>query len=99
EATAKGPAGTAAAGERRGFLGRYPLAVAGGAIILVMIAAALLAPVLGTVSPVAMSPIDRLKPPSAGFWLGTDMFGRDVFSRVVYGSRISLIVGIAAAAA
>lgn len=64
------------------------------AIVLI----ALLAPWLGTVDPQALSPIQRLKSPSSEHWFGTDMLGRDVYSRVIYGSRVSLTVGIAVAA-
>ena len=42
----------------------------------------------------AQAPINRLRPPSERFWFGTDQFGRDVFSRTVYGARVSLIVGL-----
>jgi peptide/nickel transport system permease protein len=59
--------------------------------------AALLAPVLFTVDPTALSPGNRLKPPSAAFWLGTDHFGRDIWSRLLYGARVSLLVGTAVA--
>jgi peptide/nickel transport system permease protein len=76
---------------------RHPTAVAGGLVLLAMALVALLAPWLGTVDPQAVSPIQRLKPPSAEHWFGTDMLGRDVYSRVVYGSRVSLAVGIAVA--
>src|SRR6266513_3393924 len=55
------------------------------------------APWLGTIDPQAVAPIKRLKSPSADFWFGTDMLGRDVYSRVVYGARVSLIVGLAVA--
>jgi peptide/nickel transport system permease protein len=48
--------------------------------------------------PFRQAPINRLRPPSEGFWFGTDQFGRDVFSRTVYGARVSLIVGFAVAA-
>jgi peptide/nickel transport system permease protein len=44
-----------------------------------------------------VSPLRRLKPPSAEFWFGSDMLGRDVYSRVIYGARVSLIVGLAVA--
>jgi peptide/nickel transport system permease protein len=63
-----------------------------------MVLIAVLAPWLGTVDPQALSPISRIKPPSGEHWFGTDMLGRDVYSRVIYGSRISLTVGIAVAA-
>lgn len=82
---------------RRSMLARYPTAVLGGAILVVMILAAIFAPFLFTSDPVRLNPITRLRPPSADFWFGTDMFGRDVYSRVVYGARISLIVGFLAA--
>src|SRR6478609_2277537 len=58
---------------------------------------AILAPWLATIDPQAVSPAKRLRPPSAAYWFGTDMLGRDVYSRVVYGARVSLIVGLAVA--
>jgi peptide/nickel transport system permease protein len=76
---------------------RHPMAIVGGVILVLMVAIAILAPWLGTVDPEAVSPIKRLKPPSSLYWFGTDMLGRDVYSRVVYGARISLIVGLAVA--
>ncbi len=83
---------------RRIFAGS-PL-VAGASILLLLIAiAAILAPLLAPHDPMRLSPATRLKPPSDEFLLGTDAFGRDLFSRVIYGARISLIVGIGAAVA
>ena len=76
---------------------RHPTAILGGVLLLVMVAVAFLAPWLWTVDPQALSPVKRLKPPSAEYWFGTDMLGRDVYSRVVYGARVSLTVGIAVA--
>ena len=76
---------------------RHPMAIVGGVILAIMIVIALLAPLLATVDPQAVSPAKRLKPPSYAYWFGTDMLGRDVYSRVVYGARISLIVGLAVA--
>jgi peptide/nickel transport system permease protein len=73
------------------------MAIVGGVILAVMVAIAVLAPWLGTVDPEAVSPIKRLRRPSEAYWLGTDMLGRDVYSRVVYGARISLLVGLAVA--
>ncbi|MBK8324341.1 MAG: ABC transporter permease [Betaproteobacteria bacterium] len=78
-------------------LRRHPTAIAGGVTLLVMILVAVLAPWLGTVDPTDVSPIRRLKPPSAEYWFGTDMLGRDVYSRVIYGTRVSLTVGLAVA--
>ena len=76
---------------------RHPTALVGAVVLLLMIGVALFAPWLGTVDPLALSPIKRLKPPSAQYWFGTDMIGRDVYSRVVYGTRVSLTVGLAVA--
>jgi peptide/nickel transport system permease protein len=76
---------------------RYPTVVIGGAILLVILAMAVLAPFLWTVDPTALSPARRTRVPSALYWFGTDMLGRDVYSRVVYGARVSLIVGFAVA--
>ena len=81
----------------RDALRRHPTAIAGGVVLLVMIAVAVFAPWLGTVDPEAVAPVRRLKPPSAEFWFGSDMLGRDVYSRVLYGARVSLAIGIAVA--
>jgi peptide/nickel transport system permease protein len=71
--------------------------LAGGMLLLLMGLVALLAPYLHTTDPVDMNPIDRLRPPGGHHWFGTDMYGRDSYSRVVYGSRISLAVGVVVA--
>src|SRR5436853_7333843 len=71
----------------REALRRHPTAIAGGLVLLAMILVALLAPWLATVDPQAVAPVKRLKQPSADFWFGTDMMGRDVYSRVLYGAR------------
>jgi peptide/nickel transport system permease protein len=81
----------------RNALRRHPTAIVGAAVLGFMILVAVFAPWLGTVDPQAVTPIRRLKPPSAEFWFGSDMLGRDVYSRVVYGARVSLAVGIAVA--
>jgi peptide/nickel transport system permease protein len=70
--------------------------VGGTLILLAFLAIAILAPWLAG-DPLQFEPINRLKRPSAEFWFGTDQFGRDVYSRVVYGTRISLIVGFSVA--
>ncbi|MDX2006754.1 MAG: ABC transporter permease [Meiothermus sp.] len=66
----------------------------GGAIILVMALCALLSPVMAPYDPAEMHPDHTLEGPSAQFWLGTDMFGRDQFSRILHGARISFMVGL-----
>jgi peptide/nickel transport system permease protein len=81
-----------------GFLRRYPTVAAGGAILLLMLLMAVLAPYLGTVDPTALAPARRLRAPSWEHWFGTDMLGRDLYSRVVYGARVSLVVGFSVAA-
>jgi peptide/nickel transport system permease protein len=58
---------------------------------------AVFAPFLGTRDPSALATTARLRPPSAEYWFGTDMLGRDIYSRVLYGARVSLIVGLAVA--
>ena len=62
-----------------------------------MLLIALLAPWLGTVDPTALAPARRTREPSAAYWFGTDMLGRDIYSRVLYGARVSLIVGFSVA--
>jgi peptide/nickel transport system permease protein len=79
------------------YVRRHPTIVIGATLLVVMIAVAVLAPWLGTVDPEALSPIQRLKWPSGRFWFGTDMLGRDVYSRTIYGTRVSLAVGISVA--
>jgi peptide/nickel transport system permease protein len=82
----------------RDALRRHPTAIVGAVVLVAMVLIALLAPWLATVDPQALSPIQRLRQPSTEHWFGTDMLGRDVYSRVIYGSRISLTVGVAVAA-
>ena len=72
------------------------LGLLGGGILVVLLLTALLAPVLAPRDPLAQDLYIRLQPPSTTHWLGTDDFGRDIFSRVVYGSRISLRIGLIA---
>ncbi|MCC7426672.1 MAG: ABC transporter permease [Alphaproteobacteria bacterium] len=69
---------------------------AGLAMLVVIVLMAIFAPLLAPYDPLDQSILNRLKPPSADFLMGTDAFGRDVLSRVLYGARISLIVAIAA---
>ena len=79
------------------FCRRHPLGAIGAAVVLVMFLVALTAPVIAPYDPVAVDFGAMLSPPSAAHWLGTDAFGRDVLSRLIYGSRTALIVGFGAA--
>src|SRR3990167_9000372 len=74
--------------------------VLGAAVILFMFSVAIFAPFLSAHDPYQpdLSPDKRLQPPSREHWFGTDDLGRDVFSRMVYGARISLSVGFVAVA-
>ncbi len=81
----------------RGFVARHPAIAFGGGLLLAMLLVAVLAPFIKTVDPNAINPTRRLLAPGAGFWFGTDMLGRDIYSRVVYGARISLLVGLSVA--
>ena len=77
------------------FTRRNPLGAAGAVIVLIMIAAAIFADIIAPYDPVANA-FDRLSlPPSLENWFGTDQFGRDVLSRLVYGARTALLVGFA----
>ncbi len=66
----------------------------GSAIVLVLLLVALFAPQLATHDPRTMVRADRLQPPSSSHYLGTDEFGRDIFSRIVHGSRVTLRIGV-----
>jgi len=79
------------------FMRRNPAVAIGIALILTMTLLTSFAPYLNTVDPIKFNPVYRLKPPSEKFWFGTDSFGRDVYSRTIYGGRISLIVGLSVA--
>lgn len=76
---------------------QHPTVIAGGLLVLGLVLMAVLAPWLGTTDPTALSPIHRTRSPNAQFWFGTDLLGRDVYSRVIYGARVSLIVGFSVA--
>ncbi|MCI0547853.1 MAG: ABC transporter permease [Candidatus Rokubacteria bacterium] len=79
------------------FCRRRPLGAIGAGIILLMFVVALAAPLLAPYDPVAVDFSAMLSPPSRAHWLGTDAFGRDVLSRLIYGSRTALMVGFGSA--
>jgi peptide/nickel transport system permease protein len=87
---------------RKGLVGyvlRNPTIAIGSVLLLLMIAIAIFAPYLWTKDPTALAPAMRTRSPSASAWFGTDMLGRDVYSRVLYGARVSLTVGFGVAIA
>lgn len=77
-------------GARR--LARNPLTVAGLAVVLLLVLVAIFAPLIATHTPIAQDLSNALKAPSSTHWFGTDEYGRDIFSRLVYGSRITLYI-------
>ncbi len=79
------------------FVHRHPTIALGAFLLAVMLFIAVFAPLLGTVDPTALAPAKRTREPSALYWFGTDMLGRDIYSRVMYGARVSLVVGFAVA--
>lgn len=78
---------------------RYPLPALGALLLAVLVTTALAAPWITTHDPFEMNVVDRLQPPSKDYWFGTDAFGRDILSRTLHGGRVSLVIGIAVAAA
>jgi peptide/nickel transport system permease protein len=79
------------------WLRRHPIILAGLVLVLAMVALAVASPLFATHDPVRLNPTGRLQAPSAEHWFGTDQLGRDVYSRVIYGARISLLVGFSVA--
>lgn len=82
---------------KRSYLRRHPTVTIGGGLLLAMILIAILAPFLWTVDPTAIATSRRTRVPSELYWFGTDMLGRDIYSRVFYGARVSLLVGFSVA--
>ena len=89
---------------RRSFLARVwslcrrqPLGVAGALVVVVMVVLAVFAPWLSPYDPEANSFENMLSPPSTEFWMGTDQFGRDILTRIIYGARTALFVGFVCA--
>jgi peptide/nickel transport system permease protein len=80
-----------------GFLRRHPTVAIGGALLIIMMLIAVFAPYLWTVDPTTLATSRRTRAPSALYWFGTDMLGRDIYSRVMYGARVSLTVGFSVA--
>jgi peptide/nickel transport system permease protein len=81
----------------RRFIVTKPLGAAGGFIILVMVIAALFAEAIAPYDPFEINQRLQFNPPSVQHWFGTDEFGRDLFTRIVYGARVALLIGLTAA--
>jgi peptide/nickel transport system permease protein len=79
-------------------LRRNPLALAGAAVIALLVVAGVAGPWIAPYDPIAQDLAQSLQGPSAAHWFGTDSFGRDILSRVLYGARVSLLVGVASQA-
>jgi peptide/nickel transport system permease protein len=77
------------------FVRKKPLGAAGGVLMLLMLITAVFADVLQTHDPIATNAAYTLGAPNAEHWLGTDHLGRDIYSRIVHGARVSLVVGVA----
>ena len=76
------------------FLRKYGRILLGGGVLAAIILISIAAPLITTYDPNALNPLDQNQFPSSVHFMGTDPFGRDIFSRVLYGARISLLVGV-----
>src|SRR5215468_356272 len=83
---------------RFGFLTSTPIIAAATVCLALIALISISAPLIAPHDPVLLAPSLRLKPASAQFLLGTDAFGRDLLSRVIYGGRVSLLIGVGSAA-
>jgi peptide/nickel transport system permease protein len=79
------------------FSRRNPTMVAGAAVVLIMVLVAVFAPLLTSRDPVDIDPWERFISPSSAHWFGTDNLGRDIYARVIFGTRVSVVVGFAVA--
>lgn len=82
----------------RSVIRTNPLCIPAALILLAMVGVSLLAPLISPHDPVALAPSLRLQPPGDAFLLGTDLYGRDLLARILYGGRVSLLIGFGAAA-
>ncbi|MHC2438930.1 ABC transporter permease [Bradyrhizobium sp. USDA 4451] len=80
-----------------GFLTSTPIIAVATICLALIILMAIFAPLLAPHDPLLLTPAQRLKPSSAQYLLGTDAYGRDLLSRIIYGARISLVIGLGAA--
>ncbi len=78
---------------------RYPMPALGALLLALLVASAIGAPLLTQHDPFEMNVVDRLQPPGGDYIFGTDAYGRDIFSRTLYGGRVSLLIGVLVAVA
>lgn len=78
-------------------ISRYPTVIAGLVLLAAIFSIAVLTPLLSSTDPTSIDAIRRAQSPSSEHWFGTDMLGRDLYTRVLYGSQVSLVVGFAVA--
>ena len=97
-ACASGAAHGAVAARRRLVrrLGAHRSVLLGGAVVAALVLMAMLAPAIAPTDPVAVHLADVRRPPSPASWLGTDVYGRDMLSRIIFGARISMVLGASA---
>jgi len=79
------------------ILRRYPRVVIGGTLLCILVALSLLAPWIAPYDPIKLNVAQRLRPPTAAHWFGTDAYGRDVLTRTLWGGQISLLIAISVA--
>jgi len=78
---------------------RQPLPALGAVLLAALVIVSIGAPWIASHDPFEMNVVDRLQPPNADYWFGTDAYGRDLWSRTLHGGRVSLVIGLAVAAA
>ncbi len=79
------------------ILRRYPRVVIGGVLLCILVALSLLAPWIAPYDPIKLNVAQRLRPPTAAHWFGTDAYGRDVLTRTLWGGQISLLIAVSVA--
>lgn len=77
----------------RRFL-QHPGGILGAVLMVLLIGTAVFAPLIAPYNPLTVNPLDALRPPSSQYWMGTDTLGRDMLSRIIYGARVSLRLGL-----
>ncbi|MGE0717996.1 MAG: ABC transporter permease [Alphaproteobacteria bacterium] len=98
DATGRATSGSPMRAAMARALRRHPMMIAGGVVLVLIAVVSAAAPLLAPHDPIELNVVDRLRPPGDDYVLGTDAYGRDMLSRLLYGGRVSLAVGLAVAA-